>query len=255
MRVKVDLREIYYFQLLESRGTKQLSRDYEISSYSVVLLGRFNPSIFTPSWLEKYELLTEKEAQSAEIKVIHPEISNFVADWLTLQVDSDRFIATCTISPVQLRDFVVKLFRDYLTHTPVHSLGINKEVHYKFRKTETRLKMGRALAPLQPWGDWGKEIDKADPSLPGGMMNLTMREIKSSREIPGHIQVVIQPSSRISGLNGVFLQINDHHELPDMRDIQGSDVMIGVLEENFDKSLERTDWILEQVLGPWEKQE
>lgn len=230
-----------------------MNKDFEISSYSVVLLGRFNPSIFTPSWFEINDLLTKSEVANAEIEVIHPDVSRFVADWLTLYVDTERFSASTTQPPIQLRDFIVKLFRDYLNHTPVHSLGINREVHYKFTDPKTRLKLGRALAPTEPWGEWGKKIDEGNPDLPSGVMNVTMRELKPSTGTPGYTQVIIQPSPRIPGLTGVFLQVNDHYELSDKRDVLGSNAVISLLEEKFDESIERTNWILNQVLGPWEK--
>ena len=44
---------------------------------SIVLLGGFNPTIFTPEWFARYDIATEAEKNDSEITVIHPDISNF----------------------------------------------------------------------------------------------------------------------------------------------------------------------------------
>jgi hypothetical protein len=149
-------------------------REYEISAYSVVLLGNFNPTIFTPAWFEKYGLLTEDEAAAADVSVIHPNIARFSAAGLTVQVENTRFSTTGVVSAVQIKDFVLKTFRDYLSHTPLRMMGINREVHFKLANADARMRLGRSLAPLAPWGDWGKEIGQTKE--PGGMLSLTMHQ-------------------------------------------------------------------------------
>ena len=44
---------------------------------SIVLLGAFNPTIFTPEWFARYEIATEAGENDSTVNIIHPEISNF----------------------------------------------------------------------------------------------------------------------------------------------------------------------------------
>jgi len=221
-------------------------REYELSAYSIVLLGNFNPTIFTPSWFEKYDLLTEEEAANADLTVVHPEISRFVAAGLTIQVETNRFSASGTASAIQLKDFVLKTFRDYLNHTPIRSLGINREVHYKLPSAEARMKLGRALAPLDPWGEWGKEIDESKDSG-GGLISLTMHLAKEPDTVKGHTRVTIQPSAQIPRNAGVFFQVNDHSEVIE-DNINTTETVLDVLDQSFETSIAHSEWIIDQVL-------
>lgn len=222
-----------------------MPREYESSSYSIVLLGNFNPSIFSPAWFGRYGLLTDEEVAAASVNIIHPDITEFTADWLFLHVERGRFQAQCKISSIQIRDFVLKTFQDYLSHTPVHSLGINREAHYKLPSAEHQMRLGRAMAPLEPWAEWGKEIESS--KAPGGMTSLTMLEYVNDRP-KGHFQINIQPSSIIPRKTGVYFVVNDHYEVASREALTGCEEMMEQLDINFEKSVERTDRILDQIL-------
>jgi hypothetical protein len=63
----------------------------ELSELLIVLVGNFNPTIFQPSWLVRHGLITDGAAQSADISVIHPDITAFSIESLfTLQVERER---------------------------------------------------------------------------------------------------------------------------------------------------------------------
>ena len=66
---------------------------------SIVLVGNFNPAIFTPSWFALCDLLPKKVADSAELVIAHPEITQFRADWLTLEVSKGNFKAETLLAP------------------------------------------------------------------------------------------------------------------------------------------------------------
>ena len=63
----------------------------EIDGVSVVVIGNFNPALFTPAWFALYDLLPQRAVANANLEVAHPEITRFQTDWLTLQVTADRF--------------------------------------------------------------------------------------------------------------------------------------------------------------------
>ena len=72
----------------------------EIAGVSLVMLGHFNPVIFTPTWFGWNELLPEKTVNIAGTKIVHPEISVFEADWLNLHVQPESFQINTTQPPL-----------------------------------------------------------------------------------------------------------------------------------------------------------
>ena len=147
----------------------------EITGASLVLVGNFNPSIFTPAWFGWHDLLPERTVDVAELKIAQPQITAFVADWLELNTVIERFAINTAQPPfVRLRDLGVRIFRERLPHTPIHSMGINRQVHFLVNSLDERDRIGRLLAPVEPWGDWGKQLQP--DGRHGGMTSLTMTQ-------------------------------------------------------------------------------
>lgn len=65
----------------------------EISGVGVVVLGDFNPAIFTPAWFALHDLLPRSVAENAGLQVAHQQVTAFDADWLHLQVTVDDHYA------------------------------------------------------------------------------------------------------------------------------------------------------------------
>ena len=87
----------------------------EISGVTVILLGKFNPTIFTPAWFALHDLLPESAAESAELKIGHPQVTAFSYDWLRLEVTTERFIVETWLAPyIRLCDLVAP---EHLYHT------------------------------------------------------------------------------------------------------------------------------------------
>ena len=115
----------------------ELRIEPEITGASLVLLGNFNPSIFTPAWFGWHKLLPDRAVDVAELKIAQPQITAFRADWLELQTVPERFYISTTQPPfVRLQDLGVRVFREKLSHTPVHSMGINRQVHFLVKSTD-----------------------------------------------------------------------------------------------------------------------
>ena len=102
----------------------------ETSGVSVVVLGTFNPAIFTPAWFELHGLLPGVEAR-AELKVAHAQVTAFTFDWLRLDVVVERLAVATTEAPyVRVCDLVARTFKEFLPHTPLRAFGINRDVHF-----------------------------------------------------------------------------------------------------------------------------
>lgn len=214
----------------------------EIDGLSIVLLGRFNPTIFQPKWFGNVGLVSDDAASEAKIEIIFPEVTKFSIDQYTILVETNRFIIDRYTPPlVSAMDFVSRLFGEFLPHTPSHRLGINRHIHFSVDTEENRNAIGTALAPPEPWGEWGDHLNRPLPHR-GGLRRLVMEERGLEDRENGHFQVTIQPSGRIAGDSGIYMQTNDDYifaEKPD--DVEGCSGVLQFLNERFDESLMRAD--------------
>lgn len=222
----------------------------EVSGLTIVLNGSLNPRIFTPDWFARNGLLTAREAEASEIEVIHAQITAFEMEWLTVRVTQSQFQAKITEAPyVRLSDLIVRTFKEFLPHTPLTHLGINREAHFDVGSFEVRNNIGEMLSPKEPWGEWAQYLSAADEGLHGGMVSLTMQQRNVDDRAKGYISARVEPSALVSGgRTGIFMQINDHYEMEDPESAVGCDEMIGILEQKFEESRVRSEWIIDQIM-------
>ena len=71
----------------------------QIRGLTIVLIGDFNPTIFQPAWFAAQGFITDEEARTAAIGIIHPDVTAFELSWLKLQVDRERFFSMCLAPP------------------------------------------------------------------------------------------------------------------------------------------------------------
>ncbi len=211
----------------------------EYEQASIVLVGGFNPQIFQPPWFAKHGLLGSSEADNAKIGVIHPEIVAFTADWCSLNVTQERFVAHTLREDCypRLRDLVKGTFT-LLRHTPIRQMGLNREIHYSMPSNEAYHNVGHKLAPKEPWAGVLKEP---------GMQTVAMQGQRPD-DYKGLILVRVEPSRRKEVKDGVFVQINDHYEAKNQEAGEGCDELIDVLSRSWDISLERSKKMAEKLL-------
>ncbi len=222
----------------------------ELAGVSLVLLGNFNPSIFVPAWFGWRGLLSQEVVDSADLTIAHPQITQFSAGWLRLQVVPERFsISTAHAPSIRLRDLAVRIFREQLPHTRLTAMGINREVHFPVGNFGDRDQIGKLLAPIEPWGDWAQELG-LDREL-GGMTSLTMTRLDPEGRPPGsRINVTVEPSNRIGdGSTGIYVRVNDHYAARDSESQMATSDIVTMLEMNFDGSLRRADQIVDHVMS------
>lgn len=185
----------------EVEGTKLYQQ-----AASVVLRGNFNPPIFQPSWFGARSLLGAREAESASEVAITGDVAVFKADWLSLQVTSDRFVAA-TPDPgcfQALADLVVGTF-SLLEHTPFDKMGLNHEAHYELSSTERWHAFGDHLVPKGPW----KQMFDGRVGMRSVVIEARRPDCKAKL-----IRVKVEPSAPLEqeARHGVFFAINEHHE-------------------------------------------
>ena len=221
----------------------------EIDGVSVILVGSFNPAIFTPAWFALHGLLPEGIADSADLAVAHKQMTMFNADWLRLEVTPDQFnVETVQAPHVRIHDLVLRVFGEHLHHTPLTAFGLNRNVHFQVGSLAARDQLGRILAPVEPWGPWAQELGLDGEH--GGMTSLTMTQVDpEGRPAGGRINVKVEPSIRIgNGRTRVFVGVNDHYAADDARPSAAGRLM-DLLEGNFQTSLSRSEQIIDHIMS------
>jgi hypothetical protein len=173
--------------------------EIKIEAETIVLRGNFNPAIFQPRWFSAQGLIANSVADSAQIQLIHGQISAFTMDSFEIQVTQDRFMASTNdaSSYDPLRDLVLGTF-SILKHTPLHQMGLNSSVHLQASTEDKWNQIGHTLAPKAFW----------EPLLEKpGMLSLSIQALRPDN-YKGQINVKVEPSTRIP--TGVFVDVNDH---------------------------------------------
>jgi hypothetical protein len=171
----------------------------QIRGLTIVLIGDFNPTIFQPAWFAAQGFITDEEARTAAIGIIHPDVTAFELSWLKLQVDRERFFSMCLAPPYfpQVVETVCRTF-ELLHHTPIKALGITNEAHYRSATIDKWHTLGNKLAPKEDWLPFFKQP---------GMRTLRIEQNPRPDGEEGHVQVTVEPSLRINP--GLYLNVND----------------------------------------------
>lgn len=224
----------------------------EVSAASLVLIGSFNPRIFRPEWFQSMGIIGNADAQSAKVEIVHEAITSFSLDWTNVPVDQNRFSISTSDPPlIRIRDVVLKAFKEFLIHTPVYQLGINRTVHFSVGSFDVRDAIGKLLAPHEPWGEWGPKIsgNPQNPELRGGMKSLLMSQIDRGDGYRGSINAKVEPSTR-RPTDGIFVEVNDHFSAgEDPTVILGSEPAMDILESQWETSIKRSEWIIDQIMA------
>jgi len=178
-------------------------KDYlQIHTLTLVILGKFNPTIIQPFWLVSKNLIREQEGKNAKIEIIHPQLVRFDLDWVFIEVTEDRFVLKTSKEPFfnPTKDLMESIF-SYLPETPIRAMGINHLLHYNIPNEDLYYQIGDRLAPLSNWTDLQKE-----PRL----LELSVMSKKRDDGLPGQFTAKVQPSNELSTRTGLLLSLNDH---------------------------------------------
>jgi hypothetical protein len=167
---------------------------------SIVLVGGFDPRRFQPHWFRAERLIGEGEAEQAEIRIVHAEVSDWATDWFDLQVTKNRFMVSAKVESraESLRDLVIGTFQ-LLENTVTTALGLNRTMHFDVGGEENWHKVGHTLAPKELW--------RPHLSVDPGMRTLQIEEARRADGLPGKVVVTVQPSQKYK--HGVFFDVNN----------------------------------------------
>ncbi|GMU60014.1 MAG: hypothetical protein AMXMBFR34_17770 [Myxococcaceae bacterium] len=206
-------------------------------SASIVMLGSFNPAIFQPSWLALKNLISPSDAQSAEVKLIAPQLAAFKAGGILVEVLQERFMAQADEpqDQVRLRDLAMGVFA-ILGETPVSRLGLNWTYVFRLEDEKRWHAVGDLLAPKDVWS----KVLRGRPGLrtmtiQGGLLE----------GLRGQLNVKIEPTSAPS----VRLELNNDILGPDRDGAVNADTFVELIRKHWDEARTESVRIATEVLG------
>jgi len=209
----------------------------QIYNFSLVALGDFNPKIIQPFWLANKGLIGEKEAEDANIELIHSELVKYSLTWVDIQIQQNRFELKSSQEPYfeSIRDLFIGIFSK-LQETPMKSFGINHIMHFSARDEQEMFNIGNNLAPLNNW----------DMLNNPRVLNLEIVENKRSDGFDGKIRVKIQPSDLLIGSNmGFSISINDHYSFQEKN--QTTDNVLKLISSQWKSSFNSAQEIINKL--------
>jgi hypothetical protein len=215
-----------------------MKRKPENRRSEVVLLGDFNPKIFSPAWFAAQELIGEKESEAIEPEIIHTDVTILNFPWCRLQCTRERFsIFTEQEAYFEiLRDLVASAFQ-LLEHTPVPVFGYNWSMDFKCDSEDEWHSLGHYLLPQDPWRGVFKD---------SGMYRVEVVEKNPPDDsLDGSKRIRVEPSKRIKP--GVYFNINDHYGISSRKEVVGCKTIITKFVENWEKSKKESEKAIKKI--------
>ncbi len=210
-------------------------------TYSVVLLGIFNPILFHPFWLKDKGIISQQDVRvDKETKgfVVHQQLSSFpVGDWLEVIIKPERaeFRIKDAAKLVLLKDLVVAVL-NALPDTPIFSFGINHGVISTLGNMRNYYEFGKFLNPLDIWNETFKDPRLKFLSIiddkPEGLFQKTL---------------MIQPATHEGVEWCVDINMNYHSQMPD--NTQKSLLAAQRIAENFESCLDDYEVVVSNLMS------
>ena len=184
----------------------------DIFGSSVVLVGSFNPAIFTPDWLERNKLIGTGDADYARTTknfLASHQVAVCETEWFALQVLENQFSLTSKGALSHAFQDLAEGIASLVPHTPVTALGLNFVGHFRLPTEAEFHKVGDILVPKKIWNELIEPENEA-----AGMADVLVRIQRGKRgeqvTDPDELRIQVQPSSLVKF--GVFLSCNNHRE-------------------------------------------
>lgn len=200
---------------------------------AVVLLGRFNPRIFQPTWFAARGLMAEVDVDPKSIVMTDGFVA-FETEYVNVLCAQDRcqFASTpATPTPELVRDLVVGTF-SLLAETPIWEFGLNHQVHIP--------------SQVRRWDDVVAAF--GDPQMSFQLLErqtLQTIALHSARDdgYDGGRTLHLQPSVHLA--DGIFVALNDDVVVhpPDAREAIGAREAVKAVDETWDESYDLAESI------------
>jgi len=224
----------------------------EIFAAQLIVVGSFNPPIFSPEWLKSHGLIGSDDCDAAiqnDSYAITPEIARFETDWFSLQVVQNQFalVSKGAVTP-QLKDLLIGIFT-IIDQTPVSAAGLNYIGQYKIPSRDAYHRIGDILAPKTIWA----KFYSAENNESLGLAELT---IQVDSGIRGN---EVRATERVKKINlsvspfvphGVQMKFNDHNPIiVDVKNRKNSaELLIDLVNNHWESSMEESKKVFIGVL-------
>lgn len=218
---------------------------------TIVVLGNFNPRIFSPDWLEKNQLIGAADAEFARNSndlILTAQVTRVHTEWFLLQVVEDQLILESkgVLTP-NIKDLACGIF-GILGHIPVTAMGLNFIAHHKIQEKELYHFIGDSLAPKDMWYEIFPEED-----FHAGLETLVIKiEPASAMNEPQKIRdckrVTVSHSKQLN--QAIQFIFNNHFDVAN-RDTEGgtsAEVAAGIIDEEWQKTWEESTGAFKAIL-------
>lgn len=220
----------------------------EILSANIVVLGAFNPAIFSPDWLEQNQLIGPDDAKvicSSENFVVTRQITQLESETFRLLVEENKYQANCTnVAGPHIRDLTMGVLQ-LLPHTPLRAMGLNFDIQYRFHDIDAYHKVGDALAPKRIWQ---QVVGDPDRAVGLEQLRITVQDGKRGEELksPNSKTISVQ---RGGNAFTIRMSYNDHHELLDLpKGTIATDAALEILKEQWQDQLQVASQTFSQII-------
>ena len=209
---------------------------------SIVLIGKFNPEMFSPEWFSKRGIIKDEDVNYALSKplLVSNQLTRFVTNQLSINIELNRFTIAATKEPfIAIKDFIQSTFSN-LGGFEINAYGFNYCAHYPTDSAHAYHLVGDRLAPKSFWkGLLGNETCGDDRK--SGLTSIRMMKKNDN----GAITMELQPSAIIEKY-GLFISCNDHHNV-NKEENDADDVMSNI-DNQFDDSLKKMIFLQNNLL-------
>ncbi len=208
-------------------------QNFNLIGLSCVLIGKFNPEMFSPAWLKYYKLVRESEADDAKVNVIHPGLTQFVAANITFSIEENRFsISSVDQSKFEMvRDLALGILT-LIETTPITQMGINTDCHFKMKNEAAWHAFGNKVAPKELWN---RLLERA------GLKNIVIQGLNPYSVSGGEINLKVESSK--TRPDSIFVQFNNHFLFPS--EVNAANAILAlknkwpeVVKDSFNKTIE-----------------
>ncbi|MDP1734608.1 MAG: hypothetical protein Q8L44_09630 [Sulfuritalea sp.] len=220
----------------------------EILSANIVVLGAFNPAIFSPDWLEQNQLIGPDDAKvirSSENFVVTRQITQLQSESFRLLVEENKCQVNCIgVAGPHIRDLTMGVL-ELLPHTPLRALGLNFDIQYRFLNSDAYHKIGDVLVPKSIWQ---KVVDDPDRAIGLEQLRILVQDGKRGEELKSSDSKTISVQRGGSDLT-IRISYNDHHEFASLPEgTEAAEVAIGVLKEQWHEQLQAASQTFNRVI-------
>ncbi|HMW22453.1 MAG TPA: hypothetical protein PKC59_03370 [Burkholderiaceae bacterium] len=217
----------------------------------IVAVGQFNPAILSPSWLQRKDLISESDADSAmeSLQALVTEgLMSFDTSWFSLRLVQQQLVLSTTAGATpRIRDLAASIFR-LLPETPVTAIGINFAADVQFDSVAEYHQFGDVLVPKEVWSKLYPGLSVGVASLQLAIDSTPRTHVGATGSIQEQRRFTIQPSNVIH-TNAVHIAYNHHYPLGDDGGGRAAmDLIMAKWEADFDEVENKFELLLKLLV-------